>query len=162
MNGKKLRSLIDKVIGTGKYSAAEKGLGEGIAAFREYLTEKYNKTDRDVENVQMEINHADKIISESKPQKEKLEKMAESLKEKIKKIQEKKEELSVNHEKIIHLKDKEDSVWKAIKQEISSLITGNEEHSEIIQKCEKSFGVINAKSKTEDMLNSKNSQEKKY
>jgi exonuclease SbcC len=159
-NGIKLRSLIDKVIGTGKYSAAEKGLGEGIAAFREYLTEKYNKTDKDVENVQMEINHADKIISESKPQKEKLEKMAESLKEKIKKIQEKKEELSVNHEKIIHLKDKEDSVWKAIKQEISSLVAGNEEHSKIIQKCEESFGVIKAKSKTEDMLNSKNHKKK--
>ena len=159
-NGIKLRSLIDKVIGTGKYSAAEKGLGEGIAAFREYLTEKYNKTDKDVENVQMEINHADKIISESKPQKEKLEKMAESLKEKIKEIQEKKEELSVNHEKIIHLKDKEDSIWKAIKQEISSLVAGNEEHSKIIQKCEESFGVIKAKSKTEDMLNSKNHKKK--
>ena len=159
-NGIKLRNLIDKVIGTGKYSAAEKGLGEGIAAFREYLTEKYNKTDKDVENVQMEINHADKIISESKPQKEKLVKMAESLKEKIKEIQEKKEELSVNHEKIIHLKDKEDSVWKSIKQEISSLTTGNEEHSKIIQKCEESFGVIKAKSRTEDMLNSKEHKKK--
>jgi len=159
-NGIKLRSLIDKVIGTGKYSAAEKGLGEGITAFREYLTEKYNNTDEDVENVQMEISHAEKIIANSKPQKEKLEEMAESFKEKIKKLQEKKEELSVNHEKIIHLKDKEDSVWKAIKQEISSLVAGNEEHSKIIQKCEESFGVIKAKSKTEDMLNSKNHKKK--
>ena len=159
-NGIKLRSLIDKVIGTGKYSAAEKGLGEGIAAFREYLTEKYNNTDEDVENVQMEINHAEKIIANSKPQKEKLEEMAESFKEKIKKLQEKKEELSVNYEKIIHLKDKEDNVWKSIKQEISSLVTDNEEHSKIIQRCEESFGVIKAKSKIEDLLNSKNSKKK--
>jgi len=159
-NGIKLRSLIDKVIGTGKYSAAEKGLGEGITAFREYLTEKYNNTDEDVENVQMEINHAEKIIANSKPQKEKLEEMAESFKEKIKKLQEKKEELSVNYEKIIHLKDKEDNVWKSIKQEISSLVTDNEEHSKIIQRCEESFGVIKAKSKIEDLLNSKNSKKK--
>ena len=159
-NGIKLRSLIDKVIGTGKYSAAEKGLGEGITAFREYLTEKYNNTDEDVENVQMEINHAEKIIANSKPQKEKLEEMAESFKEKIKKLQEKKEELSVNYEKIIHLKDKEDNVWKSIKQEISSLVTDNEEHSKIIQRCEESFGVIKAKSKIEDMLNSKNHKKK--
>ena len=159
-NGIKLRSLIDKVIGTGKYSAAEKGLGEGIAAFREYLTEKYNNTDEDVENVQMEINHAKKIISDSKPQKEKLEKMAESFKEKIKKLQEKKEELSIKHEKIVHLNDKETNVWKAIKQEISSLVTDNDEHSKIIQRCEESFGVIKAKSKIEDLLNSKNSKKK--
>ena len=159
-NGVKLRSLIDKVIGTGKYSTAEKGLGEGITAFREYLTEKYNNTDEDVENVQMEINHAEKIIANSKPQKEKLEEMAESFKEKIKKLQEKKEELSVNYEKIIHLKDKEDNVWKSIKQEISSLVTDNEEHSKIIQRCEESFGVIKAKSKIEDLLNSKNSKKK--
>ena len=159
-NGIKLRSLIDKVIGTGKYSAAEKGLGEGITAFREYLTEKYNNTDEDVENVQMEINHAEKIIANSKPQKEKLEEMAESFKEKIKKLQEKKEELSVNYEKIIHLKDKEDNIWKSIKQEISSLVTDNEEHSKIIQRCEESFGVIKAKSKIEDLLNSKNSKKK--
>ena len=52
-NGIKLRSLIDKVIGTGKYSAAEKGLGEGITAFREYLTKKYNNTDEDVENLSL-------------------------------------------------------------------------------------------------------------
>ena len=159
-NGIKLRSLIDKVIGTGKYSAAEKGLGEGITAFREYLTEKYNNTDEDVENVQMEINHAEKIIANSKPQKEKLEEMAESFKEKIKKLQEKKEELSVKHEKIVHLNDKETNVWKAIKQEISSLNNHNEEHSKIIQKCEESFGVIKAKSRTEDMLNSKNHKKK--
>ena len=159
-NGIKLRSLIDKVIGTGKYSAAEKGLGEGITAFREYLTEKYNNTDEDVENVQMEINHAEKIIANSKPQKEKLEEMVESFKEKIKKLQEKKEELSVNYEKIIRLKDKEDNVWKSIKQEISSLVTDNEEHSKIIQRCEESFGVIKVKSKIEDLLNSKNSKKK--
>jgi len=159
-SGVKLRSLIDKVIGTGKYSSADKGLGEGITAFREYLTEKYNNTDKDVENVQMEINHAKKIISDSKPQKEKLEKIAESFKEKIKKLQEKKEELSVKHEKIVHLNDKETNVWKAIKQEISSLSNHNEEHSEIIQKCEESFGVIVAKSRTEDMLNSKNHKKK--
>ncbi len=108
----------------------------------------------------MEINHAEKIIANSKPQKEKLEEMAESFKEKIKKLQEKKEELSVNYEKIIHLKDKEDNVWKSIKQEISSLVTDNEEHSKIIQRCEESFGVIKAKSKIEDLLNSKNSKKK--
>jgi len=108
----------------------------------------------------MEINHAEKIIANSKPQKEKLEEMVESFKEKIKKLQEKKEELSVNYEKIIHLKDKEDNVWKSIKQEISSLVTDNEEHSKIIQRCEESFGVIKAKSKIEDLLNSKNSKKK--
>ena len=105
-NGRKLRDLIDKVIGTGKYSAAGEGLSEGIAAFRENLREKYDNTDQDVDKIQREINDADQIISKSKPEKEKLEKVVESFKEKIKKLQEQKEELSVNHEKILHLRDK--------------------------------------------------------
>ena len=84
-NGRKLRDLIDKVIGTGKYSAAGEGLSEGIAAFREDLREKYDNTDQDVDKIQREINDANQIISKSKPEKEKLEKVAESLKEEIKK-----------------------------------------------------------------------------
>ena len=159
-NGRKLRDLIDKVIGTGKYSAAGDGLSEGITAFRNYLREKYNNTDQDVDKIQQEINDAEQIISESKPQKEKLEKVAESFKEKIKKLQEKKEELSVNYEKIMHLSDKESDVWKTVKREISSLATNNQEHSEIIQRCEESFSVIKEKSKTEDVLNSKNHKKK--
>jgi len=159
-NGRKLRDLIDKVIGTGKYSAAGNELSEGIAAFRDYLREKYDNTDLDVDKIQQEINDAEQIISESKPQKEKLEKIAESFKEKIKKLQEKKEELSVNYEKIMHLSDKESDVWKTVKREISSLATKNQEHSEIIQRCEESFSVIKEKSKTEDVLNSKNHKKK--
>jgi exonuclease SbcC len=159
-NGRKLRDLIDKVIGTGKYSAAGDGLSEGITAFRNYLREKYNNTDQDVDKIQQEINDAEQIISESKPQKEKLEKVAESFKEKIKKLQEKKEELSVNYEKIMHLSDKESDVWKTVKREISSLATNNQEHSKIIQRCEESFSIIKEKSKTEDVLNSKNHKKK--
>ena len=159
-NGRKLRDLIDKVIGTGKYSAAGNELSEGITAFRDYLREKYDNTDLDVDKIQQEINDAEQIISESKPQKEKLEKIAESFKEKIKKLQEKKEELSVNYEKIMHLSDKESDVWKTVKREISSLATNNQEHSEIIQRCEESFSVIKEKSKTEDVLNSKNHKKK--
>ncbi|HIA97058.1 MAG TPA: SMC family ATPase, partial [Candidatus Nitrosopelagicus sp.] len=159
-NGRKLRDLIDKVIGTGKYSAAGNELSEGITAFRDYLREKYDNTDQDVDKIQQEINDAEQIISESKPQKEKLEKIAESFKEKIKKLQEKKEELSVNYEKIMHLSDKESDVWKTVKREISSLATNNQEHSEIIQRCEESFSVIKEKSKTEDVLNSKNHKKK--
>ena len=159
-NGRKLRDLIDKVIGTGKYSAAGNELSEGITAFRDYLREKYDNTDLDLDKIQQEINDAEQIISESKPQKEKLEKIAESFKEKIKKLQEKKEELSVNYEKIMHLSDKESDVWKTVKREISSLATNNQEHSEIIQRCEESFSVIKEKSKTEDVLNSKNHKKK--
>jgi len=159
-NGRKLRDLIDKVIGTGKYSAAGDGLSEGITAFRDYLREKYDNTDQDVDKIQREINDADQIISKSKPEKEKLEEIVESFKEKIKKLQEKKEELSVNHEKILHLRDKENDVWKTVKREISSLATDNQKHSEIIQRCEESFGLIKEKPKTEDVLNSKNHKKK--
>jgi len=159
-NGRKLRDLIDKVIGTGKYSAAGDGLSVGITAFRGDLREKYDNTDEDVDKIQREINDADQIISKSKPEKEKLEKIVESFKEKIKKLQEKKEDLSVNHEKILHLRDKENDVWKTVKREISSLANDNQEHSKIIQRCEESFGVIKAKSKIEDLLNSKNSKKK--
>ena len=159
-NGRKLRDLIDKVIGTGKYSAAGDGLSDGIAAFRENLREKYDNTDQDVDKIQREINDADQIISKSKPEKEKLEEIVESFKEKIKKLQEKKEELSVNHEKILHLRDKENDIWKTVKREISSLATDNQKHSEIIQRCEESFGLIKEKPKTEDVLNSKNHKKK--
>ena len=159
-NGRKLRDLIDKVIGTGKYSAAGDVLSDGITAFRGDLREKYDNTDEDVDKIQREINDADQIISKSKPEKEKLEKIAESFKEKIKKLQEKKEELSVNYEKILHLRDKENDVWKTVKREISSLATDNQKHSEIIQRCEESFGVIKEKPKTEDVLNSKNHKKK--
>ena len=159
-NGRKLRDLIDKVIGTGKYSAAGDGLSDGIAAFREDLREKYDNTDQDVDKIQREINDADQIISESKPEKEKLEEVAESFKEKIKKLQEQKEELSVNHEKILHLRDKENDVWKTVKREISSLANNNQENSKIIQRCEESFVVIQEKSNTEDIWNSKNNTKK--
>jgi len=159
-NGRKLRDLIDKVIGTGKYSAAGDGLSVGITAFRGDLREKYDNTDEDVDKIQREINDADQIISKSKPEKEKLEEIVESFKEKIKKLQEKKEELSVNHEKILHLRDKENDVWKTVKREISSLVTDNQKHSEIIQRCEESFGLIKEKPKTEDVLNSKNHKKK--
>ena len=159
-NGRKLRDLIDKVIGTGKYSAAGDGLSDGITAFRGDLREKYGNTDEDVDKIQREINDADQIISKSKPEKEKLEEIVESFKEKIKKLQEKKEELSVNHEKILHLRDKENDVWKTVKREISSLVTDNQKHSEIIQRCEESFGLIKEKPKTEDVLNSKNHKKK--
>jgi len=159
-NGRKLRDLIDKVIGTGKYSAAGDGLSDGITAFRGDLREKYDNTDEDVDKIQREINDADQIISKSKPEKEKLEEIVESFKEKIKKLQEKKEELSVNHEKILHLRDKENDVWKTVKREISSLVTDNQKHSEIIQRCEESFGLIKEKPKTEDVLNSKNHKKK--
>ena len=159
-NGRKLRDLIDKVIGTGKYSAAGEGLSEGIAAFRENLREKYDNTDQDVDKIQREINDADQIISESKPEKEKLEEVAESFKEKIKKLQEQKEELSVNHEKILHLRDKENDVWKTVKREISSLVNDNQENSKIIQRCEESFVLIKEKSKIEDVWNSKNHKKK--
>ena len=159
-NGRKLRDLIDKVIGTGKYSAAGDGLSDGITAFRDYLREKYDNTDQDVDKIQREINDADQIISKSKPEKEKLEEIVKSFKEKIKKLQEKKEELSVNHEKILHLRDKENDVWKTVKREISSLATDNQKHSEIIQRCEESFGLIKEKPKTEDVLNSKNHKKK--
>jgi len=159
-NGRKLRDLIDKVIGTGKYSAAGDGLSVGITAFRGDLREKYGNTDEDVDKIQREINDADQIISKSKPEKEKLEEIVESFKEKIKKLQEKKEELSVNHEKILHLRDKENDVWKTVKREISSLVTDNQKHSEIIQRCEESFGLIKEKPKTEDVLNSKNHKKK--
>jgi len=159
-NGRKLRDLIDKVIGTGKYSAAGDGLSVGITAFRGNLREKYDNTDEDVDKIQREINDADQIISKSKPEKEKLEEIVESFKEKIKKLQEKKEELSVNHEKILHLRDKENDVWKTVKREISSLVTDNQKHSEIIQRCEESFGLIKEKPKTEDVLNSKNHKKK--
>ena len=159
-NGRTLRDLIDKVIGTGKYSAAGDGLSVGITAFRGDLREKYDNTDEDVDKIQREINDADQIISKSKPEKEKLEEIVESFKEKIKKLQEKKEELSVNHEKILHLRDKENDVWKTVKREISSLVTDNQKHSEIIQRCEESFGLIKEKPKTEDVLNSKNHKKK--
>jgi len=159
-NGRKLRDLIDKVIGTGKYSAAGDGLSVGITAFRGDLREKYDNTDEDVDKIQREINDADQIISKSKPEKEKLEEIVKSFKEKIKKLQEKKEELSVNHEKILHLRDKENDVWKTVKREISSLVTDNQKHSEIIQRCEESFGLIKEKPKTEDVLNSKNHKKK--
>jgi len=159
-NGRKLRDLIDKVIGTGKYSAAGDGLSDGITAFRDDLREKYDNTDLDVDKIQREINNADQIISKSKPEKEKLEKIVELFKEKIKKLQEKKEELSVNYEKILHLRDKENDVWKTVKREISSLATDNQKHSEIIQRCEESFGLIKEKPKTEDVLNSKNHKQK--
>ena len=91
------------------------------------LREKYDNTDQDVDKIQREINDADQIISKSKPEKEKLEKVVESFKEKIKKLQEQKEELSVNHEKILHLRDKENDVWKTVKREISSLANDNQE-----------------------------------
>jgi len=159
-NGRKLRDLIDKVIGTGKYSAAGDVLSAGITAFRGDLREKYDNTDEDVDKIQREINDADQIISKSKPEKEKLERIVESFKEKIKKLQEEKEELSVNHEKILHLRDKENDVWKTVKREISSLATDNQKHSEIIQRCEESFGLIKEKPKTEDVLNSKNHKKK--
>jgi len=159
-NGRKLRDLIDKVIGTGKYSAAGDGLSDGITAFRDDLREKYDNTDLDVDKIQREINDADQIISKSKPEKEKLEKVVESFKEKIKKLQEKKEDLSVNHEKILHLRDKENDVWKTVKREVSSLANDNQENSKIIQRCEESFVVIQEKSKTEDIWNSKNHMKK--
>ena len=45
----------------------------------------------------------------------------------------------------MHLSDKESDVWKTVKREISSLATNNQEHSEIIQRCEESFSVIKEK-----------------
>jgi len=78
-NGRKLRDLIDKVIGTGKYSAAGDVLSDGITAFRGDLREKYDNTDEDVDKIQREINDANQIISKSKPEKEELEKIEKTI-----------------------------------------------------------------------------------